>query len=303
LVVHADRISKRYGSTCVVDGVSFAVPPGECCGILGPNGAGKTTTLRMLTGLTPPSGGRLEVLGHPIPEEARLARRRVGIVPQQDNLDLDFTVAENLTVYGRYFGLSGREIRRRIPELLELATLSDRAHSRVNQLSGGMKRRLSIARALIARPELLILDEPTTGLDPQVRQNLWHMLRQLRKDGVTVILTTHYMDEAERLCNRIVLMDRGRILADQSPKSLIRDRIEPLVLEVHGRETGNWHDSAPLPDDIRCERVGESFFYYGENLECLVQSLNEWADLHYALRPANLEDVFLKLTGRELRDG
>lgn len=301
-IVQAEGLTKHYGRQCVVDRVSFAIGRGECCGILGPNGAGKTTTLKMLVGNSPLTAGKLRVLGFPIPDEARAMRRRIGIVPQSDNLDPDFTVVENLSVYGRYFGLSHREVQARIPELLKLAALEDKAESRINQLSGGMKRRLSIARALINRPELLILDEPTTGLDPQIRQNLWQLLRQLRKEGLTLILTTHYMDEAERLCNRIILMDHGRVLADRSPQSLIRDSIEPHVLEVHGAELDLWLAAVPDCGPIRRERVGESLFFYGEKLDCLVESLDDWRGLHYAYRPANLEDVFLRLTGRELRD-
>jgi lipooligosaccharide transport system ATP-binding protein len=301
-IVQAEGLTKCYGRQRVVDRISFAIGRGEFCGILGPNGAGKTTTLKMLVGNAPLTAGKLRVMGFPIPEEARAMRRKIGIVPQSDNLDPDFTVVENLSVYGRYFGLSQREVKSRIPELLKLAALEDKADSRINQLSGGMKRRLSIARALVNRPELLILDEPTTGLDPQIRQNLWQLLRLLQKEGLTIILTTHYMDEAERLCNRIILMDHGRVLADQSPQALIRDSIEPHVLEVHGSDLDCWMDGLPAPKGIRCERVGESVFFYGDRLDCLVASLDDWSGLNYAYRPANLEDVFLKLTGRELRD-
>jgi lipooligosaccharide transport system ATP-binding protein len=301
-IVEALGLAKHYGRQRVVDGISFTIGKGEFCGILGPNGAGKTTTLKMLVGNSPLSGGTLRVLGHAIPRDARAMRCRIGIVPQSDNLDPDFTVEENLRVYGRYFGLRRREIEARIPELLRLAVLEDRAGRPIRQLSGGMKRRLSIARALINRPELLILDEPTTGLDPQVRQNLWQILRQLRKDGLTIILTTHYMDEAERLCSRIILMDRGRILADRTPRDLIRGAIEPHVLEIHGEGLDDWERTAPAAAGVRRERVGESLLFYGEDLGSLVDSLDGRDGLHYAYRPANLEDVFLKLTGRELRD-
>ncbi|CAL1239022.1 Nod factor export ATP-binding protein I [Candidatus Methylocalor cossyra] len=286
----------------MVDQVSFTIGRGECCGILGPNGAGKTTTLRMLVGNVPASSGRLRVMGFSIPKEARALRSRIGIVPQADNLDPDFTVTENLSLYGRYFGLSGGEIRQRMVSLLKLAALEDKAECPINQLSGGMKRRLSIVRALINRPELLILDEPTTGLDPQIRQNLWQLLRQLQNEGLTIILTTHYMDEAERLCSRIILMDRGKVLADQSPQALIRGRIEPHVLEVYGTDVEQWFRGVELPAGVRCEHVGESFVFYGERMDCLVASLNRTKGVRYAYRPANLEDVFLKLTGRELRD-
>lgn len=301
-IVRADQLRKHYGKLEVVKGISFTLQPGEFCGILGPNGAGKTTTLKMLVGATPPSGGSLQVLGLPIPQSARVMRQRVGVVHQTDNLDQDFTVVENLRVYGRYFGLKRTEVEQRIPELLAFSALEEKANATIHQLSGGMKRRLSIARALINRPELLILDEPTTGLDPQIRQNIWQLLRQLQKQGLTLILTTHYMDEAERLCGRIILMDHGRILADRSPQALIRERIEPHVLEVYGPGLADWQRANPLQGPIRCEQAGETCFYYGADLSALVNSLDAWPNLRYAYRPANLEDVFLKLTGRELRD-
>jgi len=285
-----------------VDRISFQIRKGEFCGILGPNGAGKTTTLKMLVGNTPCGRGELTVLGLPIPQQARLMRSRIGVVPQGDNLDLDFTVAENLRVYGRYFGLKRADMERRIPELLAFVALEEKSNAYINQLSGGMKRRLSIARALINRPELLVLDEPTTGLDPQIRQNIWQLLRQLQKEGITIILTTHYMDEAERLCERIILMDHGRILADRTPWELVRERIEPHVLEVFGSGVEAWKQANPLTEPIRCEQVGETCFYYGADLSCLVKTLDGWPGLRYAYRQANLEDVFLKMTGRELRD-
>ena len=302
VIVQAENLTKHYGKQCVVNNISFQIIKGEFCGILGPNGAGKTTTLKMLVGNTPASAGMLSVLGFPIPQQARAMRSRIGVVPQSDNLDLDFTVKENLHVYGRYFGLNRAEVERRIAELLAFVALEEKTDSCIKQLSGGMKRRLSIARALINRPELLILDEPTTGLDPQIRQNIWQLLRQLLKDGLTIILTTHYMDEAERLCGRIILMDRGRILADSTPEELVRERIEPHVLEVFGTGVSAWKNANPLTGPIRCEQVGETCFYYGADLSELVQTLDGWPGLRYGYRPANLEDVFLKLTGRELRD-
>ncbi len=301
-IVAARGLTKNYGGTRVVDRISFSIEPGEFLGILGPNGAGKTTTLRMLVGHVAASAGELSVLGFDIPRQAREMRSRIGIVPQQDNLDPEFTVVENLRVYARYFGLSGTVTRGRIAQVLDLAALADKAHARISQLSGGMKRRLSIARALLNEPELLILDEPTTGLDPQIRQAIWHLLRQLQKDGLTIVLTTHYMDEAERLCERIILMDHGHILADQSPQELVQDRIEPHVLEVHGAAAEPWALTVPPLPGIRCECVGETFFYYGDELEPLIHALDRFADVQYNYRSTNLEDVFLKLTGRDLRD-
>ncbi|MGX2029517.1 ABC transporter ATP-binding protein [Methylocaldum gracile] len=212
----------------VVDHISFSIFRGELCGILGPNGAGKTTTLKMLVGNVPPTSGPLRVLGFSISARARQMRRRIGIVPQVDNLDPDFTVIENLMVYGQYFGLKRAEINARIPFLLSLAALENKAHYRINQLSGGMRRRLSIARALINRQELLILDEPATELDPQIRQNIWQMSRQLQKDGLTIVPTTHYMDEAERLCSRIILMDHGQIRTDQTPVASLKNRTKSV---------------------------------------------------------------------------
>lgn len=302
VIVNASRLTKSYHGKTVVKGINFSIKRGECCGILGPNGAGKTTTLRMLVGHTNPDHGTLEVLGFPIPELAGEMRSKVGVVPQIDNLDPDFSVSENLYSYGRYFGYNRRALEPRIQKLLEFASLQDKADSRVQALSGGMKRRLTLARSLINEPELLILDEPTTGLDPQARQLIWQQLRQLQKEGLTIIITTHYMEEAERLCDRIIVMDRGTVLADNRPEGLIKAHIEPHVLEVHGEDIEKWHHSLQLDTDIRCEQVGETWFYYGSELKPLADSLDGWSELRYLYRPANLEDVFLKLTGRDLKD-
>ncbi|MEE2766149.1 MAG: ATP-binding cassette domain-containing protein [Pseudomonadota bacterium] len=295
-------LQKSYAGKTVVDRVSFDIRRGEFCGLLGPNGAGKTTILRMLVGNSVPDSGSLEVLGYPVPREARRMRARVGIVPQSDNLDPDLSVVENLFVYGRYFGISGDVLEMRVPELLTFASLTDWAGSRINQLSGGMMRRLSIARALINKPELLILDEPTTGLDPQARHTIWQQLRQMQREGMTLILTTHYMEEAERLCDRIIVMDHGALLADRSPEQLISEEIEAHVLEVHGSGVSEWWGTVELPTGVRCEKVGETVFFYGENLHGIVDRLDGKSGLRYSYRPANLEDVFLKLTGRDLRD-
>lgn len=305
-IIDAEGLGKSYGARIVVRDVSFRVHRGDFCAVLGPNGAGKTTTLRMLTGAVRPDRGWLRVMGYEIPRDARAMRARIGIVPQQDNLDPDLTVVENLLIYGGYFGLSRRQLRLRIPELLEQTQLTDRADACISSLSGGMKRRLSIARALLNRPELLLLDEPTTGLDPQVRQAIWLLLRQLRQDGLTLLLSTHYMEEAERLCQRIILMDRGQILADRTPQDLIREGMEPMVLEVHGARVGLWFRSIQgsiIDGGFRGECLGESAYCYGASLDLLVQSLADWHDLTYVLRPSNLEDVFLRMTGREMRDG
>jgi len=294
-------LRKHYGALEVVAGIDFAVRAGECFGLLGPNGAGKTTTLKLCLGLIEPDAGEMRLLGEPVPSRAREARARVGVVPQFDNLDPDFSVAENLVVYARYFGIAERAIRARMPELLEFSALAGREGARLATLSGGMKRRLTLARALVNDPELLFMDEPTTGLDPQARHLIWERLRRLTQRGKTIILTTHFMDEAERLCARIAIMDRGRVIALGSPRELIAKHIEPQVVEVHGPGLEAWLPRAAALA-LREEHVGETLFCYAADPEPLLAQLRGRADLTYIHRPANLEDVFLKLTGRDLRD-
>ncbi|HLA75738.1 MAG TPA: ATP-binding cassette domain-containing protein [Gammaproteobacteria bacterium] len=301
-VIEARGLVKYYGEQAVVDGIDLDVQAGECFGLLGPNGAGKTTTLRMLLGNVPPNAGQLQVLGHPIPQQARQMRARVGVVPQQDNLDPDFTVTENLRVYASYFGLAGPELDARISELLSFATLETKAQARIGTLSGGMKRRLTLARALINQPDLLILDEPSTGLDPQARQLIWQRLRALLAQGKTLILTTHYMEEAERVCDRVAIMDHGHILALGSPSELTKQHIEPHVLEVYGPGFDSWHEAFAQRLALRTERVGETVFCYARDESALLENLRGRPELRFVHRPGNLEDVFLKLTGRELRD-
>ena len=295
----ARGLRKSYDGAEVVCGVDLAVEPGECYGLLGPNGAGKTTTLKLCLGLIEPDGGTIELLGEPVPRRARQARERVGVVPQFDNLDPDFTVTENLVVYGRYFGIAAREMQKRIPSLLEFAGLAGRADARITTLSGGMKRRLTLARALVNEPQLVFMDEPTTGLDPQARHLIWERLRRLTQEGKTLVLTTHFMEEAERLCRRLAIMDRGRIIAEGSPRALIAQHIEPQVLEVHGQGYEQWMERAKTLAP-RVERVGDTVYCYGIDIDPLVKSIPK--DLSYVHRPASLEDVFLKLTGRDLRD-
>jgi lipooligosaccharide transport system ATP-binding protein len=294
-------LRKAYGAAEVVRGVSLAVAAGECFGLLGPNGAGKTTTLKLCLGLIEPDGGEIHLLGEPVPGRAREARRRVGVVPQFDNLDPDFTVAENLIVYGRYFGMRTNEIAARVPALLEFAGLAGREHSRINTLSGGMKRRLTLARALVNDPQLVFMDEPTTGLDPQARHLIWERLRRLTQEGKTLVLTTHFMEEAERLCDRLAIMDRGTIIAEGSPRALIAEHVEPHVVEVHGPGFEAWMDVARSLCP-RVERAGDTVFCYEEDVGPLLQNLKTHRDLSYLHRQASLEDVFLKLTGRDLRD-
>lgn len=302
-VIKAEQLTRRYGDFTAVDRVDIAVSAGECWGLLGPNGAGKTTFLRLVTGNTPPSAGRLQVLGCPIPAEASRMRRWIGVVPQQDNLDPDFTVVENLRTYASYFGLSKRDVAGRIEELLVFAALEGKRDAPISTLSGGMQRRLSLIRALVNQPRLLIMDEPTTGLDPQARQLIWQRLRALRAQGMTLVLTTHYMEEAQRLCDRVTIMDHGRLLDTGAPPALIRQHIEPQVVEVFGPGLEDWRREAGAGLAARSEQVGETMFYYAQDERALLDALSRQPELSFLHRPANLEDVFVKLTGRELRDG
>jgi lipooligosaccharide transport system ATP-binding protein len=301
-VIRASGLQKSYAGHRVVNGLDLAVRKGECFGLLGPNGAGKTTTLRMLLGLTAPDGGSAQLLDLPVPQAAREARIRVGVVPQMDNLDPDFTVAENLLVYGRYFGMHDSEIEARIPDLLEFASLTSKRDAKVPTLSGGMKRRLTLARALVNDPDVVFLDEPTTGLDPQARHLIWQRLRELTSQGKTLLLTTHFMDEAERLCHRLAVMDNGRLIAEGSPQELIQNNIEPQVVEVFGERAAAWAGQHAAAYTERFEVSGESVFCYVRDAQPLLAHLPLQEGLRYLHRPANLEDVFLKLTGREMRE-
>jgi lipooligosaccharide transport system ATP-binding protein len=300
-ILSARALRKSYGVLEVVSGVDLEMKPGECFGLLGPNGAGKTTTLKLCLGLTHPDSGSIELLGEPVPARARQARARVGVVPQFDNLDPDFTVTENLLVYARYFGLDAKRMRPRVPALLEFAGLAGRGDARIGTLSGGMKRRLTLARALVNEPQLVIMDEPTTGLDPQARHLIWERLRRLTQEGTTLLLTTHFMEEAERLCHRLAIMDHGRIITQGTPRDLIAQHIEPQVVEVHGPGYEAWMARARHLA-ARVERAGDTVFCYAEDVEPVLKDLAGNHDLVYLHRPANLEDVFLKLTGRDLRD-
>ena len=301
-ILKVDHLVKRYGGTPVVDGLSFAIQRGECFGLLGPNGAGKTTTLRCCLGLIDPDGGTIEMVGLPVPFAARQARIRVGVVPQMDNLDPDFTARENLVVYGRYFGIAKDTLDARIPKLLEFAGLQSKEHASIRTLSGGMKRRLTLARALINDPELLILDEPTTGLDPQARHLIWDGLRQLLNQGKTILLTTHFMDEAERLATRLAVIDHGKMIASDVPHVLIAQHVEPEVVEVYGDEARAWGETHGRALADRIEITGETAFCYARDPQPLLQTLLAQSGVRYLHRPANLEDLFIKLTGRELRD-
>jgi lipooligosaccharide transport system ATP-binding protein len=300
-VLRARALRKRYGELDVVSGLDLDVQPGECFGLLGPNGAGKTTTLRLCLGLTHPDGGDIELLGEPVPARAREARQRVGVVPQFDNLDPDFTVAENLEVFGRYFGMLPSAIQPKLAGLLEFAGLAGRGDARIMTLSGGMKRRLTLARALINDPQLVFMDEPSTGLDPQARHLIWERLRRLTQEGKTLVLTTHFMEEAERLCHRLAIMDRGRVIAIGTPRELIAKHIEPQVVEVHGAGYERWMEHARTLAP-RVERAGDTVFVYATDVRPVLASLEGQHELAFMHRAASLEDVFLKLTGRDLRD-
>jgi lipooligosaccharide transport system ATP-binding protein len=299
-----DTLRKTYGGTEVVAGLSFAVEAGRCFGLLGPNGAGKTTTLRLCLGLTAPESGAVSLNGYTIPADAQKARARVGVVPQFDNLDPDFTCAENLLVFGRYFGMKDADIRARIPELLEFASLSSKADAKISSLSGGMRRRLTLARALVNDPDIVFLDEPTTGLDPQARHLIWDRLKQLKSAGKTLILTTHFMDEAERLCDTLIVIDHGRKIAEGSPRQLIAEHIEPQVVEAYDEAGGDLPAFVEAHRQLagRVETSGETAFFYCNDPRPLLARLAEAPGLRYVHRASNLEDVFIKLTGRELRD-
>ncbi|MCE1183107.1 MAG: ATP-binding cassette domain-containing protein [Rhodocyclales bacterium] len=297
-------LRKAYGDTPVVADLSFAVAAGSCFGLLGPNGAGKTTTLRLCLGLTAPDSGTITLNGCVIPADAQKARARVGVVPQFDNLDPDFTCAENLLVFGRYFGMKDAEIKARIPALLDFASLNSKADAKISTLSGGMKRRLTLARALVNDPDIVFLDEPTTGLDPQARHLIWERLKQLKAQGKTLILTTHFMDEAERLADTLIVIDHGRKIAEGSPRQLIADTIEPQVIEVFDESCGELPQFTENHRALaeRVETSGETAFFYCRDPRPLLAQLANSAGLRYVHRASNLEDVFIKLTGRELRD-
>jgi lipooligosaccharide transport system ATP-binding protein len=300
----ASGLHKSYAGAEVVAGLSFRVERGRCFGLLGPNGAGKTTTLRLCLGLTTPDSGDINLNGCVIPAEARKARTRVGVVPQFDNLDPDFTASENLLVFGRYFGLGDEEVRERIPDLLDFAGLAGKADARIATLSGGMKRRLTLARALVNDPDIIFLDEPTTGLDPQARHLIWERLKQLKSEGKTLILTTHFMDEAERLCDALIIIDHGRKIAEGSPRQLIAEHIEPQVVEAYDEAGGELTAFVAAHGRLaeRVETSGETAFFYCTDAHALLARLAAAPGLRYVHRASNLEDVFIKLTGRELRD-
>ena len=300
--LRCSHLTKRFGNTTVVDDLSFELQAGECLGVIGPNGAGKTTTFRMCLGLSTADSGSISVFGMSMPEETLAIKSRLGVVSQFDSLDPDFSCSENLMVYGRYFGMSSADIRARIPSLLTFAALNHKADAKPGELSGGMKRRLSLARALINDPQLLLLDEPTTGLDPQARHLMWERLQQLLQQGKSILLTTHFMDEAERLCDRLLVLDHGRKIAEGKPRDLITEHLEPDVVEVFGGDPQHIASSAARSHAKRVEVSGDTVFFYTDTATPLLQALGTTPGLRTLHRPANLEDLFLKLTGRQIRE-
>lgn len=304
-VIKAAGLRKVFGDLVAVDGIEFDVQPGEAFGFLGPNGAGKTSTMRMVGCVSSPSGGELDIFGLDSRRDGRTIRSRMGVVPQLDQLDQELTVLDNLIIYARYFDIGRAESRRRATDLLSFVQLDEKAGSKVDSLSGGQKRRVSIARSLINDPELLILDEPTTGLDPQARHVLWDRLYQLKEQGRTLVLTTHYMDEAEQLCDRLVVMDGGRIVAEGSPAGLIATHATREVLELrfgHGRNAERLDEVAPYGE--RVEALPDRLLVYADDGESVLTALRE-AEINpesALVRRSSLEDVFLRLTGRTLVD-
>ncbi len=302
--IKAEKVLKRYGDLIAVNEITFEVPHGICFGFLGPNGAGKTTLMRLIYGRSPLTAGELRVLGRNIMHEARQVKGELGVVTQEDSLDYDLDVKQNLIVYSRYYHLSRSMVENRIEQLLDFFQLKDRVREPVRNLSGGYKRRLQIARALVNDPRLLILDEPTTGLDPQARHHVWGRLRKLRRKGITLLLTTHYMDEAEHLCDELIIMDRGVIVAQGTPRDLIAKYVSPEVVEV---QKGDYELRIPeqYPELVlRRENLGDRWLLYTSDAEELFKRLTRsgWPIAGLLVRRSSLEDVFLVLTGRELRE-
>lgn len=304
-VISAENLTKTYGDVAAVDGISFTVQAGESFGLLGPNGAGKSTTMKMIGGVTRRSAGRLTIMGLDPDTHGPEVRAHLGVVPQQDNLDEELRVRDNLLVYGRYFGLPMSYLRPKADELLEFAQLTDKARSKVDALSGGMKRRLIIARSLINEPQILLLDEPTTGLDPQARHILWDRLFRLKEQGVTLILTTHYMDEAEQLCDRLIVVDKGRIMAEGSPAQLIRGHSTREVVELRFGSERNAAIASRLEGiGERLEVLPDRVLMYAHDGESALEQVSARGlrPLTSLVRRSSLEDVFLRLTGRSLID-
>ncbi len=304
-MIIARGLKKVFGDFVAVDGIDFEVSQGEAFGLLGPNGAGKSTTMRMIASTSMRSGGELYILGKDPNKSGPEIRAHLGVVPQQDNLDRELKVWENLYIYGRYFGLSRKFMKNKVEELIEFAQLEDKRNSKTEDLSGGMKRRLTIARALVNEPDILMLDEPTTGLDPQARHILWDRLFRLKEQGVTLVITTHYMDEAEQLCDRLVVMDKGKIMAEGSPAELIKKYSTKEVLEVRFGSAQNKLAAKQLEGlGDRTEALPDRILIYAENGEKILEQIVQMGlnPLTSLVRRSSLEDVFLRLTGRSLVD-
>ena len=302
-LIFARGLTKTYGDFIAVDGIDFDVAKGESFGFLGPNGAGKSTTMRIIGATSVRTSGTLTILGKDPEVNGPQIRAHLGVVPQQDNLDVELTVSENIFIYGRYFGLSSSFINKKIPELLEFSQLEEKKDTKVQALSGGMKRRLTIARSLVSEPDILMLDEPTTGLDPQARHILWDRLFRLKEQGVTLLITTHYMDEAEQLCDRLIVMDKGKIMAENSPAQLIKDYSTKEVLEVRfGSDRNQEMVEILRPLAERIEVLPDRILLYAEDGEHLLEKIAA-KGIHpntSLVRRSSLEDVFLRLTGRSL---
>jgi lipooligosaccharide transport system ATP-binding protein len=300
MVVEATSLHKRFGEVVAVEALDFSVEKGQCYGLVGPNGAGKTTTMKMIYCIVSPTTGQLHVLGMDVREHPREIKARLGVVPQENNLDPDLTVRQNLMTHASYFGIPRQTALERGQNLLSFMHLSDRAASRVPALSGGMKRRLVLARSLMNEPELLILDEPTTGLDPQVRHLIWDRLLELKDRGITLLITTHYMEEAQKLCDQVLIMDEARAVDVGSPGELIRKHVPPFVLELRtGRE-----DAAEIERRFGArehQSSGQNLYFYGGQAHDFDEIIKAFPQSERILRPASLEDVFLKLTGREIK--
>lgn len=302
--VIAQKLSKSYDGHEAVSNLDFTVQEGECFGILGPNGAGKSTTMKMLYGRIPITSGDLNILGYDARTHFKQIKEQMGVIPQEDNLDLDFNVEENLRIYGNYFRIPQRKLMERVNSLLDFVQLQAKRKAKIDTLSGGMKRRLVIARALINNPKIVILDEPTTGLDPQSRFLVWERMKELKKRGITLLLTTHYMDEAAQLCDRLIIMDQGSILSMGSPQEMIENHIDHWVMEIEVAQEKQEPLLAQNPN-LRYTRKPNGLSFYLPNLQTCQEEVRTWQKKHtehyITFRPANLEDVFLHLAGHELR--
>ncbi|MHB8792919.1 MAG: ABC transporter ATP-binding protein [Thermoleophilia bacterium] len=300
MIIEAGSLHKRYGDVVAVDSLDFEVERGLCYGLVGPNGAGKTTTMKMIYCIVEPTSGSLQVFGLDVMAHPREIKARLGVVPQENNLDPDLSVCQNLRVYARYFGIPADVAATRCQELLEFMHLRDRADAPVPALSGGMKRRLILARALMNNPELIILDEPTTGLDPQVRHLIWDRLLELKERGITLLLTTHYMDEAQKLCDKVLIMDEALSIDVGSPAELIRGHMLPYVLELRV-DRADISGVLERFNHLEHQVSGQNLYFYGNTASEFDELTGAYPDIERLLRPASLEDVFLKLTGREIR--